>query len=690
MIVLDASKVVQFGCMKVHPHIVQICEWLMISPQVAIHSSEAYNIISVNQHVFILMIICIRRDILEPGKITRLFPDEEAPPKGRLNPGTVLVKRYSIQEVVGSGGMGSVYLARDLHFPSALKQVAVKEILNEAPDTIMRNTIVQNFEREANILVSLSHPAIPKIFDYFSYNERSYLVLEYVVGQDIERILNNMTDFLPTEQIVSWAIDLCDVLDFLHTHEPEPIVFRDIKPSNVMINQYNQVVLVDFGIAKNFTFGQKGTMIGTEGYAPPEQYRGDASPLSDIYAMGATLHHLLTRRDPRLEPPFTFSDRKIRQINPAVSRELEAVVEQALEYSPVDRFSTAMEMKEALLSTARHTGMIPSNSSATISGFNGQQLTPVWNYQCNDEIRGSSSGELGVVYAGSYDQHLYAWDTLSGELKWKFAAKGGIVTCPAISKDTVFFGSEDCSVYAVDSRTGKLLWSTPTEGPVRSSPWTAQGQVFIGSDDGYLYALNQKTGSVTWRIDVGPPIRSGPILENDLVYFGNDSGEVICANLVGDVTWRFKAKRNIISMPLINQGLLYITSMDGMVYALDAKSGWSVWRFRMGKGSVSSPCVKENSLFFGSADGNIYCVDASNGKEFWRYEVHEQVCGSPIYHEGLIYCGAADGKMYSLEKKTGQLNWIFTTQGPITGRPWISEDKLFFGSADRNFYALPI
>ncbi len=124
------------------------------------------------------------------------------------------------------------------------------------------------------------------------------------------------------------------MLSYLHNHTPEPIIFRDMKPSNVMINHHDHVILIDFGIAKPFQGGQRGTMIGTEGYSPPEQYRGEASHLADIYSLGATMHHLLTNKDPRLEAPFSFSERMIRTINPAVSDELEKVIYKTLQYSP--------------------------------------------------------------------------------------------------------------------------------------------------------------------------------------------------------------------------------------------------------------------------------------------------------------------------------------------------------------------
>ncbi len=250
---------------------------------------------------------------MDTQRITQNFNSSPLPDK-QLQPGSILVNRYAIQEVIGVGGMGSVYRARDLHFPNVVKLVAVKEMINQARDPLVRQTIVQNFEREANILVTLEHPSIPRIFDYFTHNERSYLVLEYIPGKDLEELLVQAQNFFPEEQIIQWAIELCDVLCFLHNHKPDPIIFRDMKPSNIMVNQKNHIILVDFGIAKNFRDGQKGTMIGTEGYSPPEQYRGEASPQADIYALGATLHHALTRKDPRLEPPFTFGDRPIRQI----------------------------------------------------------------------------------------------------------------------------------------------------------------------------------------------------------------------------------------------------------------------------------------------------------------------------------------------------------------------------------------
>ena len=200
--------------------------------------------------------------------------------------------------------MGAVYRARDLHFPNVTKLVAVKEMVNTVPDPLARPAIVQNFEREANLLATLNHPAIPRIYDYFTQEDRSYLVLEFVHGKDLEAIINETSGFLMEDQVLTWAIQVCDVLSFLHRHKPDPIIFRDMKPSNIMIDTDGNVKLVDFGIARSFQVGQRGTMIGTEGYSPPEQYRGEAAPSTDLYPDWSRRSHLVSARCAESTPGY--------------------------------------------------------------------------------------------------------------------------------------------------------------------------------------------------------------------------------------------------------------------------------------------------------------------------------------------------------------------------------------------------
>jgi outer membrane protein assembly factor BamB/tRNA A-37 threonylcarbamoyl transferase component Bud32 len=613
--------------------------------------------------------------------------------EGVLVPGTTLQGRYRILGVIGHGGMGSVYQARDLHFPNVTRLCAVKEMINTAPDPQLREMIIRNFEREANILAELDHPAIPEVFDYFSQDSRSYLVLEFIQGRDLEALLADATDFFSEDQVRDWAIQVCDVLEYLHAHQPQPIVFRDMKPSNVMLDQHGRIRLVDFGIAKLFEGNQKGTMIGTEGYSPPEQYRGQASPQGDVYALGAALHHLLTRQDPRLEPPFSFAERPIRKANAAVSPQLEAVIQRALSYEPSERWESAAALKAALLATIQRTAAAPAGAGgmtarAVYTGV--EHVEPIWSFACEDEVRSTPAGGGGVIYIGCYDHNLYALDARSGEFLWKFATEGGIAASPAVWQELVLIGSEDQAFYAVSARSGRLAWSCRTDGRVRSSARVAYGHAFVGSDDSFLYAINLGNGRVAWKTQGNAPVRSTPAIADDFIYFGDEEGFLQAVTIRGELKWRFRAKRAFTSSPVVVEDMLVAGSQDGQVYALSLHSGFAVWRFRTGRPVVSTAAYASGAVYIGSADGFLYALEAGTGRQIWKYEVGAQIVSSPAIFERALYFGAVDGFVYSVEAQKGALRWKYQTGGPVASSPAIIDGQVVIGSNDRHVYALPL
>jgi eukaryotic-like serine/threonine-protein kinase len=627
---------------------------------------------------------------LETHRITQnLDPQNNTGSDEQLRSGTILENRYLIEGMLGVGGMSSVYRARDTRF-TAVKPVAIKEMTNRANEEMVRNTIVSNFEREANILATLSHPAIPKIYDYFTIETHSYLVMELIQGNNLEVVINQTQGYLPENQVINWAIVLCDVLHYLHTHEPSPIIFRDMKPANIVVKPDNSLVLVDFGIAKTFQAGQKGTMIGTEGYSPPEQYRGEATPMVDIYALGASLHHVLTRRDPRIETPFTFSERAVTACNPNISAELETIVNTAVQYNAADRFKDTATMKEALIVVARKTGALNMETSTMTAAISEtQDIKPLWSFECEDEIRGTATFNDGMIFVGAYDNNVYGLNAATGEFIWKYAAEGGVVSTPAIFENTLVFGSEDHKIHVVSTRSGRISWTYYSEGPIRSSPLVEDRHIFVGSDDGNLHIVNAITGRRALKIDLGAPIRSTPMIVNENVYVGTENGEFFSVDFRGKINWRVRAKRAITSSPKILNDVVYFGSVDGLIYAIDANTGWTIWRFRMNKGTVSSPSIHENSLYIGSADGNIYSIDTRSSKENWRFATEHQVSSSPIFYKNSVYCGGVDGNLYCLDAKTGRLRWKFITESAITSSPVIQDDIVYIGSTDHKLYALP-
>ena len=185
--------------------------------------------------------------------------------KASLQPGDILQDRYRIVGTLGVGGFSSVYQARDMRFPNVTKLCAIKEMVISAPDPQIRQLTIKSFEREASMLAMLDHPAIPDVSDYFTEEDRSYLVIDLIRGKDLEAWLDEQTAPLDQAMALEWGLQLCDVLAHLHDQKPQPIVFRDLKPSNIMLDQYNRIRVIDFGIAKLFETDHKGTMIGTEG-----------------------------------------------------------------------------------------------------------------------------------------------------------------------------------------------------------------------------------------------------------------------------------------------------------------------------------------------------------------------------------------------------------------------------------------
>ncbi len=251
--------------------------------------------------------------------------------------------RYYITKVIKEGGQGAVYQAVD----DQMKIYAVKEMLDRFFDPREREEAITRFETEARMLQSFQHPRIPRVYANFKDDERHYLVMDFVRGDDLEDIAKREGK-LSEAQVLIWANQICDVLDLLHRQNP-PIIFRDMKPSNIMIEREgNGVKLIDFGIAKVFAPSVRGTQIGTPGYAPPEQYQGIAAVESDVYALGATLHHLLTGRDPRDFPTEMFKFPPIRSLNPAISERTAVAIERAVQAKLEDRFHSISEFHAAL------------------------------------------------------------------------------------------------------------------------------------------------------------------------------------------------------------------------------------------------------------------------------------------------------------------------------------------------------
>ncbi|HTI15313.1 MAG TPA: protein kinase [Dictyobacter sp.] len=249
-----------------------------------------------------------------------------------------------IQKVIGQGGMGAVYLAKDIKGQGRLCAIKEMSLSMVPPDE--QPQAIQNFKIEAKILWGLDHPNLPALIGFFSQNQRYYLVMEYINGWTLEELLERNRAPFPERRALNWARQLCDVLTYLHSQKP-PIIFRDMKPGNIMLTREGQIKLIDFGIARFFRpmHAQDTQILGTPGYAPPEQYgTSQTDERSDIYALGMTLFHLLTNTLSEHGFGLEYVHDNYPRISPMVARALE----KATRIKPDERYEDVVAFQRAL------------------------------------------------------------------------------------------------------------------------------------------------------------------------------------------------------------------------------------------------------------------------------------------------------------------------------------------------------
>jgi len=271
------------------------------------------------------------------------------------------MERYVILERIAKGGMGAIYRAMDKRLGDRI--VAIKEMAESAIAPAERKQVIESFQREAELLATLQHPNLIHVTDTFQVQDSHYMVMEYIPGKTLQTLLDEQTKPFAEDQVLLWAEQLCGVLAYLHAQTP-PIIYRDMKPSNVMIvEDSDEVKLIDFGIARFFKPGKRKDTIqfGTDGYAPPEQYgKMQTDERSDVYALGAMLHQLLTLRDPQT---VLFQFPSVKSLNAQASSRVSNAIAKAVQPNKDKRHQNIPDLWKDLTGDKAAELMIPQQSA---------------------------------------------------------------------------------------------------------------------------------------------------------------------------------------------------------------------------------------------------------------------------------------------------------------------------------------
>ena len=328
-----------------------------------------------------------------------------------LEIGSLVDGKYKILNKVGQGGMSVVYLAMN---EKANKQWAVKEVRKDGIKDF--EVVRQGLVAETNILKNLSHPNLPSIIDVIDTDESFIIIMDYIQGNSLNRALDEF-GAQPQENVISWAKQLCDVLGYLHTRTPA-IIYRDMKPANIMLKPDGNVTLIDFGTAREYKEKNLAdtTCLGTVGYAAPEQFggMGQTDARTDIYCLGATLYHLVTGKNP-CEPPYEILP--IRSINPVLSSGLERIILKCTQRDPNDRYQSAAELMYALEHydeiddryRKRQKRKLGAFLAAVILSL-GFGAASLWAYNAAEQVKGDNYDDV-LLQAETVDDYYTAMRT---------------------------------------------------------------------------------------------------------------------------------------------------------------------------------------------------------------------------------------------------------------------------------------
>jgi outer membrane protein assembly factor BamB len=335
-----------------------------------------------------------------------------------------------------------------------------------------------------------------------------------------------------------------------------------------------------------------------------------------------------------------------------------------------------------------------------------------WAFETGGDVYSSPTVANETVYVGSFDNTLYAVDTVTGEQQWAFETAGRVWSSPTVSGDTVYVGSDDNSgeyenLYAVNTETGESQWRTTVDGGIISSPTVRAGTVYVGSESNTLYAVDTETGERQWTFETDGAVGSSPTVTGGTVYVGSGDNSLYAVDAeTGEEEWTFDTGGFVYSSPTVADGTVYVGNgafgaPAGSLYAVDATTGDQRWTFETDDDACWSPTVADDTVFVGTTGsfgegveygttGRLYAVDTTDGEQAWAFEVDKPLF-VPMVADRTVYIGCANGKLYALNAETGYGGselWTYETGDAVSSSPTVADGTVYVGSDDGNLYAI--
>jgi len=568
-----------------------------------------------------------------------------------LSSNYLLGQRYRIIAPIDKGGMGAVYKAEDMQLGDRF--VAVKEMSQSGLNPQEVKEAADAFKQEAIILAGLQHPNLPRIFAHFEENRRWYLVMEYIEGKTLESRLEKAPNGkLSVKDVLPVGLQLCTVLDYLHTRQP-PIIYRDLKPSNIMLTQDEDLYLIDFGIARLFKPGQlKDTVtFGTEGYAAPEQYgKAQTTSAADIYSLGINLHQMLSGNDPTLSP-FHFAPLNLD----ASYIDLEQLIMRMVEMDKDKRPSSIREIKQVLqrsITQPQYLLSVGAVSGTLIYIYHGHS-DAVW------AVAWSPDGTHLV--SGSRDDTVQVWEAATGCEVFTYKGHKDDVNAVAWSPDGRYIasGSDDDTVRVRDALTGRKICRYDGHSDcVNALTWSPDSaRIASASDDETVHI---------WQVQTGDTLRS---------FDGHENDDPFEENRVLAVAWSPDGR--------------YIASAsdEADVQVWEAVTGDELFSYERHDDDVNVVAWSPNGRYIasGSSDFTVRVRDVATQRGVARYRGHADCVRALSWSPDSMYiASASDDRTARIWEATTKRE-VFVYRGHsdrVNTVAWSPDGKLIASGSD--------
>gem|GEM_PF-2069868 len=631
------------------------------------------------------------------------FENEEAQ-------GDLIDRRYNIIEPYHFTCSRAVYKVEDITETGTY--YSIREFLIQGEDFIKKDEIVEEFEASAENFVSFSHRGISKIVDYFNESNYLYLVYEYIEGKNLVEFLHDFhtrtKQGVPEGLIVSWTLDLCDLLIYLHKLPPEPIYCIDMKPSFLVMNsKANHITFINIGtvyILDAINALQSDASVYIE--EMKEEYK---SPQRDIWCIGAIMLFFLTGVD--IQKYTTLELPPIEKQRPDLSKAFIEILYKALGKNQLSYYESARELKIDLtekckarpvstydfyyeysgvdiskcqwntyLGNNQRTGslgrgprlpmkhiwststkkgsiihLIPYDNKILASFSDGeffllntQKGSIEWHYSLKESTNGPVIFENSVIVSTSSSQSLFSVKIGKASPQWEVPIESMILSSPAAKEEMIYLVTYDGLIVAIEREEGEIFWREPLEVRVMSSPALFSDTLFVSALNGIVYSINLEDRDFNWQFSTEGAISSSPSISKDCVYVANHEGYVFCLEKDnGDLRWEYEVKGSVTQSVRVLEEMVFCVTQKGILFCFSPDTGDTLWKINLGGNADYPFSVTNNKIYMLMPENRIFCFDAFTGKLLDKIKLDDKIISNLLVFKGGLFVATQSGTVLS-------------------------------------------